>query len=83
MTPAPSQLSPLTTRSDDTGNESGTNNSDDPHSPGSSRPLTRLTGLCIGVATLFVPLSVVLADTLMPLYPMAAPSWTGSIIRQP
>ncbi|MEB3176858.1 MAG: hypothetical protein VKJ87_04580 [Synechococcus sp.] len=83
MTPVPSQLSPLTTRTDDAGNESGATNSDDPHSPGSSRPLDQLTGLCIGIATVVVPLSVVLADTLMPLYPMASPTWTGSIIRQP
>ena len=81
MTSALSQQPPLTTRLDDAGSETGTATSDDPHSPG-SRPLDQLTGLCIGVAAIAVPLCVVLADTLLPLHPVQTPSWTGSIIRK-
>jgi hypothetical protein len=31
---------------------------------------------------LLLPLSVVLADSLVPLNPAPTPSWTGSIFRQ-
>ena len=64
----------------DTGTETG-NSSDDPHSRG-IRPLYQLTGLCIGLAALLLPLSVVLADSFMPLNPAPTPSWTGSVFRQ-
>ena len=81
MTSALSQQPTLTARPDDAGSETGTATSDDPHSPG-SRPLDQLTGLCIGIAAIAVPLCVVLADTLLPLHPVQTPSWTGSIIRK-
>ena len=64
----------------DTGTETG-NSSDDPHSRG-IRPLDQLTGLCIGLAALLLPLSVILADSLIPLNPAPTPSWTGSVFRQ-
>jgi hypothetical protein len=82
MTPALSQPSSLASGPDAAGNETGTASAEDPHSPG-SRPLDQLTGLFIGIAAIAVPLTVVLADTLMPLHPVQTPSWTGSIIRRP
>ena len=82
MTPALSQPSSLASGPDAAGNETGTASAEDPHSPG-CRPLDQLTGLFIGIAAIAVPLTVVLADTLMPLHPVQTPSWTGSIIRRP
>ena len=64
----------------DTGTETG-NSSDDPHSRG-IHPLEQLTGLAIGLAALLLPLSVVLADSMLPLTPAPTPSWTGSLLRQ-
>ena len=64
----------------DTGTETG-NSSDDPHSRG-IRPLDQLTGLAIGLAALLLPLSVVLADSVLPLTPAPTPSWTGYLLRQ-
>ena len=64
----------------DTGTETG-NSSDEPHSRG-IRPVDQLTCLAIGIAALLLPLSIVLADSVMPINPAPTPSWTGSLFRQ-
>ena len=62
------------------GTEAGAPPSDDPHSPG-FHPLAELTGICIGLAALILPIGCVLADQFLPL-PEPPVSWLGALPRK-
>ena len=63
------------------GTEPGAPPSDDPPSPG-FKPFAELTGICIGLAALILPIGCVLADQFLPL-PEPPVSWLGALPRQP
>ena len=82
MTPVPVQQSTPFTASETANNAAVAANGEDPHSP-EFQPLKEITGVCIGLAAILIPLSVVLADAATPVAKPVLPEATSLLTRRP